>query len=86
MRKKFCVITFDSTHQALDFERVSKEYGLKTRSIPVPRQISSSCGIAAKFDEKLIKDVQQLCLDYQIEFSSIYKIYRDRSKKPIKIL
>ncbi|MCK8825509.1 DUF3343 domain-containing protein [Fuchsiella alkaliacetigena] len=86
MEREFCVITFDSTHQALDFERLSKEYGLKTRSIPVPRQISSSCGIAAKFNEELIKDVRQLCLDYQIEFANIYRIYRDSSKKPVKIL
>lgn len=46
---QYCVITFRSVHEALNFEKLMKAEGLEVKIIPVPREISSSCGMAAKF-------------------------------------
>lgn len=45
----YCVATFRSVHDALYCEQKLKEIGLNLQLIPVPREISSTCGIAARF-------------------------------------
>ena len=45
----YYVATFYSTSQALRFEKIMKSNGQQVTMIPVPRIISSSCGIAARF-------------------------------------
>ncbi|WP_338062012.1 DUF3343 domain-containing protein [Sporohalobacter salinus] len=78
-------MTFYSTHLALEFERAIKEEEIKAKSIPVPRQISSSCGIAGRFDEAKLEAVKNTCQKYDIEFEQIYKVYKDKSKEPKKL-
>jgi len=45
-----CVVTFDATHYALKAERVLKKERMVVKLIPVPRQLSSNCGLALHFD------------------------------------
>lgn len=40
------VITFHTTTEAIAFEKNCKSQGIPGRLIPVPRQISSGCGLA----------------------------------------
>jgi hypothetical protein len=75
----FCVVTFHSTHLALKFERTAKDMGLDIRLIPVPRQISSSCGLAGKIGENQVEAVIKMCRKNDIEFEHIYKVYKDGS-------
>lgn len=42
------VVTFPSVHQALKCEAAMVETGRKAKVMPVPRQISSSCGLAVQ--------------------------------------
>ncbi len=77
----FCVITFYSTHLALKFAKILKDNGLQTRLIPVPRSISSSCGIAGKVEEEQLTAVKQLCKTCKIEYEQIYRLYKDSPKK-----
>ena len=44
------VFTFVSTHHALKAEKVLQEAELKAAIIPVPRRISSLCGLAIKVE------------------------------------
>mgnify|MGYP006303681939 CR=1 FL=1 len=82
----FCVITFYSTHLALEFERVVEKEEIKAKSIPVPRQISSSCGIAGRFAEEKLEDIKDICQEYDIEFEQIYRVYQDKSKEPEELV
>lgn len=43
---KYCVITFHSTHHALQAEKAAKETGISFKLIAPPRQFSANCGIA----------------------------------------
>ncbi|MCP1102893.1 hypothetical protein M2454_002145 [Aequitasia blattaphilus] len=48
MRKKELklVVTFHTTADAMAMEKAAKDFGLKGRIIPVPRVISSGCGMS----------------------------------------
>jgi len=55
-----CIATFDTTHMALFFEKTRRSLGIKVKIIPVPRELSSSCGLACSYpceDEERIKDI-----------------------------
>ncbi len=80
-KDSFCVVTFYSTHLALKFAKELKDNGLQTRLIPVPRSISSSCGIAAKIEEKQLATVKQLCTTCKLEYEQIYRLYKDNARK-----
>jgi hypothetical protein len=45
----YSVILFDSVHHALRSEKILKELGIPHKLIPVPRHISSDCGICLRF-------------------------------------
>ncbi|HAA33715.1 MAG TPA: hypothetical protein DCD97_00215, partial [Firmicutes bacterium] len=45
MTKK-CYFTFPNTHQAIRAEKALAKENLEYKMVPVPRSISSSCGIA----------------------------------------
>ena len=46
----WCVLLFDSVSQVLLAEKVLKQAALGHKVIPVPRQISSDCGVCIRFD------------------------------------
>jgi len=45
----YCVVLFKSVHHALRAEKVLKERGIPNKVIPVPRHISSDCGVCIRF-------------------------------------
>jgi hypothetical protein len=45
-----CVLLFPSVSQALLAEKILKREGLSHKVIPVPRQISSDCGVCIRID------------------------------------
>lgn len=69
-----CIATFDTTHMALFFEKSCRSMGLKVKIVPVPRVISSSCGLACSYpcedEEKIISIVAEKA----IEVSAYHKI------------
>lgn len=44
-----CVAIFHSIHRVMKAEKVLKAEGLAVLLIPVPRQLSSDCGLAIRF-------------------------------------
>jgi len=53
----FGVATFHSTHAVMRAEKILKEAGLEeVRLIPVPRQVSSDCGVTVRF---LLSDLER---------------------------
>lgn len=45
-KKKYIIITFLSTHDAMAMESTAHERGIPGRLIPLPSQISAGCGMA----------------------------------------
>jgi len=80
----YIVVTFPSVHHALKLESRAKNLNLSLKLIPVPREISSSCGIAAKIDQDELKNTELLMDEHGIEYDGIY-LYETPNSKPIKI-
>jgi len=47
---EYSVVLFHSTAHALRAEKVLSKAGLRIKMIPTPRQLSSDCGMALRFD------------------------------------
>lgn len=50
MNEPKCVILFKSTSHVMRAERALGQVGVKCRLIPVPRELSSQCGICLRLD------------------------------------
>ncbi|MDD4837098.1 MAG: DUF3343 domain-containing protein [Dethiosulfovibrio sp.] len=69
-----CLATFDVTSMAIMFERVCRKEGLKVKVVPVPRSLSSSCGLACEYpcdDEDRIKAI---CVERDIDVVDWHKL------------
>ncbi|MGM0437782.1 MAG: DUF3343 domain-containing protein [Bacillota bacterium] len=82
MKDYFILFTFYSTHLALEFERTLKSEDIFVKLIPVPRKISSSCGLAGKIKEDELSEVKNICEENKIEYEEIYKVFEDKNKDP----
>ena len=45
-----CIATFYSNFGAIRFRKQCEEQGLAARAMPVPRDLSSSCGTCVRFE------------------------------------
>lgn len=80
MKDTYCVMTFHSTYYALQFEKLLKENNLNVRLIPVPRQISTSCGIAGEIScaDQLV--IEKLCDENNLEYGAFHTIEKEVKK------
>ncbi|MDY4692900.1 MAG: DUF3343 domain-containing protein [Blautia sp.] len=76
MRQKVLttVITFQSSTQAMAMERECKRTGFEGRLIPVPREISASCGLAFKCDRQTQEEAAAYMQGHALTFDSIYRV------------
>lgn len=72
MENEHLVFTFYSTHLALEFENLLENSGFNVKIIPVPRKISSSCGLAGKVESKDYKEIESICEKNGLEYEGIY--------------
>jgi len=82
VKNYFILFTFHSTHLALEFERTLKSEDIFVKLIPVPRKISSSCGLAGKIKEDELTEIKNICDKKNIEYEEIYKVFEDKNKVP----
>jgi len=71
-----CIISFFTVHQALRAEKVLMESGFKISMIPVPRQISSDCGVALKFECEEEEKVKKVLDNNMVKIESIHHLER----------
>ena len=52
-----CILLFQSVHQVMKAEKVLKDRGVTVDLIPVPREISSDCGVAIQVPSEVSEEV-----------------------------
>ena len=67
---------FESTHAVIKAERICDKNGISCKIVPVPRLISSQCGMGIEVSEKQEKIVVNILLKKKI----IYNIYNNYKK------
>jgi hypothetical protein len=69
-----CIATFETTHMALLFERTMRSQGLKVKIVPVPRSLSSSCGLACRYPCDEHDRVIRLAEEHKIDVSGYHRV------------
>ncbi len=80
MEDFYCVVTFHVTQHALIFEKLMNSKGIPVKLMPVPRQISSSCGTAAKIPCELEDDLRKLCMNEDVLIDDFHKVEDKKGK------
>jgi len=75
-KEERCIITFFTVHQALRAEKVLIAEGFKISMIPVPREISSDCGVALKFECEEETRVAKILESNMVKIESIHHLER----------
>ncbi|MBN2794839.1 MAG: DUF3343 domain-containing protein [Clostridia bacterium] len=70
--EEYIVITFDSTHVAIDTERLLSNY--EVEMIPTPRQLSSNCGLSLKGSTEILEDVLEIVTRHHPDMCQCYKV------------
>lgn len=68
------VVLFHSTSHAIRAEKVLIREGFKIKMIPTPRQLSSDCGMALRFDRVNEERVAAILGENQVPINGIYAI------------
>jgi len=75
--QEFTLFTFPSTHQALKAEKVLQAAGLEGKLLPMPREISSLCGLALQVD-RAEEDRALALLKGEVALEKKVRIRRER--------
>jgi len=71
---QYSVALFDSTSQVMRGERVLGQAGVQVKMIPTPRQISSDCGMALRFDREESDRVVTILSENSVPVRGVYPI------------
>ena len=75
LQKKLClVVTFDATAAAMAAEKYCLERGVPGRLIPVPREITSGCGLAWKAEVEQEEAVTAALEAAGIAYSGVHRV------------
>ena len=68
------VVLFHTTSSAMRAEKLLAKASYNVKLIPVPRQFSSDCGIALRFDWVQYEQIKSLLNEEQVETDAIYQM------------
>jgi len=68
------VVLFHSTNRAIKAERVLQRAGFEVRLIPIPRHLSSDCGVCLRFNWAEEGAVRRALEEAQVEFEEICRL------------
>ena len=67
-----CILILPSVHQVMRAEKILKEKGIKVDLIPVPREISSDCGVAVECSAELKNEVLRILEENRLRMIECY--------------
>jgi hypothetical protein len=74
MSEETCVGTFHATYAVLKAEKILKRMGLSVKMIPVPRQISSNCGISIRFGCHNLARIREALGSLEEDLEGFYRL------------
>jgi len=72
MTQGLAYVTFSSTYWALRAERLLKDQGMPVTLRPVPRTMSSSCGICLEVEASRIQELVETSRGLGLQIDGIY--------------
>jgi hypothetical protein len=77
----YYIAVFDNTHHALKFEKVIRAGGFSINIMPVPREITASCGISAKLEVDEIDKIIKLAGKEELKVVGYFHVELKNGKK-----
>jgi len=77
----YYIAVFDSTHHAMMFEKTIKSEGFKINIMPVPREITASCGLSVKIDSADYESIRALAEQKNLSIKGYYLVETQNNKK-----
>jgi N-acyl-L-homoserine lactone synthetase len=71
---KYGVVLFHTTSAALRAEKILTRAGLAVKLIPTPREFSSDCGIALRFEWENEERLRQLLGQASVEMAGVHRL------------
>jgi hypothetical protein len=71
---EYSVVLFHSASHALRAEKVLLEAGISNKMIPTPRQLSSNCGMALRFDSIDEEQVTRTLAEHKVPTNGIHAL------------
>lgn len=68
------LILFHTTSAAMRAEKILKKAGQTVKLIPTPRELSSDCGIALRFEWEMAERVRALLNEARVEIAGIHRL------------
>lgn len=79
MKKEiYGVATFKSTHHTIQAEGFFKSRDISFKTIPTPREITRSCGLAIVFTLDDLEGVREMIDSSQINIDSLYEYTKSK--------
>lgn len=75
------LITFKSTHHTIQAEGFLKDKDIDFKTIPTPREITKSCGLAILFSLDDLHLIEDIINEEIIKLDSVYKYTKSKSRK-----
>jgi hypothetical protein len=72
--KNYGVVLFYTSSSAMKAEKALGQKGLAVKLVPTPRELSSDCGVALRFDAEEIANINRFLNQFNIEFQSVHII------------
>lgn len=69
---QYGVVLFHTTSAVMRAEKLLKKDGYNNKLIPTPRQFSSDCGIALRFEWSQSEQVKTVLDKAKVEFDKVY--------------
>lgn len=76
---QYGVVLFHTTSSALRAEKVLKKHRIPVKLIPTPRELSSDCGVALRFDRDQTASVQTILEKSQVDVAGIHELTWNRT-------
>ena len=71
---QYGVALFHSTAHVMRGEKVLNQAGIRVKMIPTPRQLSSDCGMALRFEQAESERVAAILAENQVPVKGIYPV------------
>ena len=74
MTQTHAVILFYTSSHAMRAEKVLQRAGIPNKLMPVPRHLSSDCGVCMRIDAAQVDAVRRLLAEQRVEFVDIHPV------------
>jgi hypothetical protein len=74
IRERYAVILIYSTSHAIRAEQILHRAGLATKLIPVPRHLSSDCGVCLRVERTDVEAARQALKATKVEIEGVHDV------------